>query len=238
MTRDSYWFKNLCQKNNYNISDEQLNILVRYVEQLILWNRKINLISRRDVENIWSQHILGSISLLFKFQFQNDSRILDIGTGGGLPGIPLAILNSSSQFTLIDSVRKKTNAVEGILDALELINVSVDCGRAEDLCEDIKYKNKFDYTISRAVASIVEMVKWSKPYLKIDANAMEFIDVQNKRMQAPKGTILLLKGGELMDEINKTQIKLKPKLIQSHQLIIDGIDSTELFDKKLIIIKP
>lgn len=236
VVKNSLWLRNICLKNHYNISEDRLKILEKFVEQLSAWNNKINLISRRDVENIWSQHILASISFLFKFQFQNNSKILDIGTGGGLPGVPLSILNPSCKFVLVDSIKKKIDAVKDIIGRLDLKNVFVECGRAEDLSKDIKYKCSFDHTISRAVASMVDVTKWSKPFLKNVSD--EILDIVKSKKQIPRGTALLFKGGEQKDEIKNTQIKIKPKFIQSYSLIIDGIETTELFDKKIIIIKP
>ncbi len=236
MIKDSMWLRDLCFKNNFDYSVEQINKIDKYVNLLLSWNQKINLVSRHNTEDIWCQHILASITLLFKFQFFKNCSIIDIGTGGGLPGIPLAVLCLSNSFLLIDSIQKKINVVKNIVEELGLQNVKVESGRAEDLSKRKEYRNKFDYTITRAVSSIENVVRWSKPFLKniIPENENQ----KTGKLLIPKGTILLLKGGELSDEIRKTQIKLKPQLIQSHPIIIDGIDPNELVDKKIIIIKP
>ncbi len=103
------WFRNICKKNHLDISDEQAELINFYVSYLLEWNKKINLISRQDEENIWLRHILASISFLFKFTFAFGTSVIDIGTGGGLPGIPLAILYPGIKFTLvIPSIKKST----------------------------------------------------------------------------------------------------------------------------------
>src|SRR6266849_10544190 len=113
------WFRSICQTNHHSVSDEQVDLIVKYVESLLEWNRKINLISRKDEEHIWTRHILGSIAILFHFYFYPGSSLIDIGTGGGLPGIPLAILNRHMDVTLLDSIQKKIRAVSEIVAKLK-----------------------------------------------------------------------------------------------------------------------
>ncbi|MDI6767451.1 MAG: 16S rRNA (guanine(527)-N(7))-methyltransferase RsmG [Bacteroidota bacterium] len=238
MIRNPIWFRNLCLKNHFDISEEQIIKLEKYVELLLSWNQKINLISRRNPDGVWQQHIIVSISLLLKFQFYNNSPIVDIGTGGGLPGIPLAILCSSNPFVLIDSIQKKINAVKNIVDKLGLINVKVECGRAEDLSKSKDYKNKFDYAITRAVSSTENMVRWSKPFLINKIQEIESTQQYTGKQHIPRGTVLLLKGGDITDEINRTKVKLQPRSIQIYPILIDGLNLTELLDKKFIIIRP
>src|SRR6266850_7259259 len=133
---DALWLRTICQKNRFNLSDEQIDLLQKYVAQLLDWNKKLNLISRKDEENIWSRHILSSVALLFQFEFHPGSAIIDIGTGGGLPGIPLAVLSKNVNMTLIDSIQKKIRAVTEIVSTLKLDRVNTYCGRAEQLNRD------------------------------------------------------------------------------------------------------
>lgn len=233
------WFKTICRKNNFDVSDVQMELMERYSSALLSWNKKINLISRRDEENIWTKHIVGSISFLFRFRLEPKCSVLDLGTGGGLPGIPLTILEPSLRLTLLDSIQKKINVVHDILSTLNLPNVTALCSRAEELSKRKEYLSSFDYIIARAVAPIKEIIKWSKPLLKRMKQLPK--DLQNEiglNRLIPSGAILLLKGGVLETEIEEAKIKQKPRSLHPHPLSVDGIDPMELSDKKLIIVYP
>lgn len=119
------WFRTLCVKNGFIPTDLQLEQLNQYVQLLLDWNKKINLISRKDEENIWTYHILHSISPLFKIKMMEGSRIVDIGSGGGLPGIPLKILRPDISLLCLDATRKKTNSISQMVDELKLESVHV-----------------------------------------------------------------------------------------------------------------
>lgn len=154
-------------------------IQVEQFEQLLPlykeWNEKINVISRKDVDNFEIHHVLHSLSVALFFDFQKDERILDIGTGGGFPGIPLAILFPETKFTLADSIAKKITVVNAVKDALQLENVTTRIARAESINE------KFDYVVTRAVAPMNDLIFWSKT-----KNAKK---------------IIALKGGDLTEEL-------------------------------------
>ena len=147
------------------------------------WNDKINVISRKDIDNLYAHHILHSLGIAKVVDFKKHARVLDLGTGGGLPGIPLAILYPEVQFTLIDGTRKKIKVVEEIVAALGLENVKAKHIRAEEL------KGKFDFVVCRAVASLEKLVAWSFPLLR------------DKQQHALPNGLLTLKGGQLRDEI-------------------------------------
>jgi len=147
------------------------------------WNEKINLISRKDIGGLYEKHILHSLSIAKIIRFSGGSRILDVGTGGGFPGIPLAIMFPEVSFHLIDSIGKKIHVVKTIADELKLENVEVEQIRAEIV------KSKYDFVVSRAVTQLPEFVKWiGKNVSKVQRNAM------------PNG-ILYLKGGVQEEEI-------------------------------------
>lgn len=233
------WFKTICSKNHFIVSDLQVKFLEHFCDELLSWNKKINLISRRDEENVWTRHILGSISFLFHFQLEEDCALLDLGSGGGLPGIPLAILRPNLQFTLVDSIQKKVNAVKEILLTLPATNVVAVCSRAEDLARYPKYQRSFDYIIARAVGPMKDIIQWSRPLLKSpDKDPVELQHEIEQTHHIPRGAIILLKGGVLTDELEETQRKMNPASMVPYPISVDGIDSSELPDKKLVVIYP
>src|SRR6185436_15910707 len=151
---DVVGLRSLLRRNNLACGDNELEHLIKYSELLIGWNSKINLISRRDEENIVERHIVLSLAFLFKHSFAPGSAVLDIGTGGGLPGIPLAIVCPECRFTLIDSIQKKMKAVSNIVEELHSKNVTLLTGRAEELAKEEKHRGSFDYVVSRAVSTV------------------------------------------------------------------------------------
>ena len=156
---------------------EQLPVLYEY------WNAQINVVSRKDIDALLQRHVLHSLAIAKVMSFKSGSNVLDIGTGGGFPGIPLAILFPEVNFFLIDSIRKKIKVVQAVADALGLQNVRVEHQRAE------KVKEKFDFVVSRAVTRMPDFLKWIRKSFK-----QECIN------EFPNG-VLYLKGGDLTDEM-------------------------------------
>ena len=132
------------------------NLYSLYLE----WNSKINVISRKDIENIYLHHVLHSLSIAKLITFSESADVLDIGTGGGFPGIPLAILNPNTHFHLIDSIGKKIKVVNEVCQALELTNVTAEHTRMED------HKKNYDFILSRAVTRLPEFIPWTKGRIK------------------------------------------------------------------------
>ena len=151
------------------------------------WNERINVISRKDIEALYLRHVLHSLGIAKVQDFLPGARVLDIGTGGGFPGIPLAIMFPETKFVLVDSIGKKIKVVGEIARELELENVEAIHGRAE------KQKGQFDFIVSRAVTNMSDFVKWTRnKFLK------------ENRHPLPNG-ILYLKGGDLSEELKPFQ---------------------------------
>ncbi len=154
------------------------------------WNSKINVISRKDIDNLYVNHVLHSLGIAKVIQFKKGTTVLDVGTGGGFPGIPLAILFPEAQFHLVDSIGKKITVVNEVAKALKLKNVTAEKKRVEEL------KEKFDFIVSRAVTTLPEFYQWVKFSVKKDS----FNEMHNG--------ILYLKGGDLQEEITTLNKKV------------------------------
>lgn len=153
------------------------------------WNARINLISRKDIEHLYARHILHSLAIAKIMPFQAEAHILDLGTGGGFPGIPLAILFPHTHFHLVDAIQKKINVVSHISDALSLDNVTPLCLRAE------KITTKYDFILSRAVSRVDNLYQWTKGKIK------------KKSTHPLTNGLLCWKGGDLTQELKSVPMK-------------------------------
>ena len=160
------------------------------------WNSKINVISRKDIDGLYEKHVLHSLAIAAAFQFEPGMEILDIGTGGGFPGIPLAIFFPEVKFLLADSIAKKLKVVDAVAEGLELKNVTTQHIRVEEI------KNrKFDFVVSRAVAPLKDLWRWSKPLLKKSHASLTQSPESTSSQVSPPG-LICLKGGDLANEIH------------------------------------
>jgi len=203
-------FLNACLKHKFEVADSRLQLLEHYVSLLLTHNRALNLISRKDEENIWTNHILHCTSLLFYREFPPSGKILDLGTGGGLPGIIFAIFNPGVKFTLLDATRKKIETVKSMANELHLDNVRIVWGRAEDIGRNFEYAGKFDIVVARAVASLDKLVSWAKPFLKSMNSGQK-----QTESRIPIRSLVAFKGGDLTKEIDKIRKKGGVKKIDS-----------------------
>lgn len=173
-----------------NRQKEQFQLLETLYQD---WNLKINVVSRKDIEELYLRHVLHSLGIAKVIDFKPGSKVLDVGTGGGFPGIPLAIFFPETKFTLVDSIGKKIKVVQEVVDGLQLKNVKAINDRVENI------NGKFDFIVSRAVAAMPTFVYWTEG--KVSA----------KNNHSLKNGILYLKGGDLAEELKEyPQAKIFP----------------------------
>lgn len=187
---------------------EQFQMLLPLYKE---WNEKINVISRKDIDQLYLHHVLHSLSIATLVTFSRETKVIDIGCGGGFPGIPLAIFFPETEFLLVDSIGKKLKVVNEICNAAGIKNITTQHCRVEEI------KNrKFDFAISRAVAPLKDLWFWSKPLLQAA-----------KKTNIPNG-LICLKGGDLHQEISES--KTRPSL-----LAINEIFPEDYFNEKFIV---
>lgn len=177
-----------------DFTEKQVQQFAALKELYTDWNEKINVISRKDMDNFYEHHVLHSLTIATQFEFTKGMQVMDLGCGGGFPGIPLAIFFPDTQFHMVDSINKKLKVVAEIANAVGLPNVSTQHTRAEDI------KNrKFDSVVSRAVAPLKDLWYWSKPLLQKNKNTEYGVNTPNG--------LICLKGGDLGKEISESGCK-------------------------------
>lgn len=194
------------------------------------WNEKINVISRKDIDSLYEKHVLHSLSIAAAFEFDNKMEVIDIGTGGGFPGIPLAIFFPETKFHLVDSIGKKLKIVETVINEIGLTNVTTQHTRAEE----IKNK-KFDVVVSRAVAPLKDLWTWGKPLLNKKQHLSSLINedlMNDDEVTLPKATgLICLKGGDLTLEISESGCR--PRIMEVYELFHE-----EYFKEKYLLQVP
>lgn len=203
----------LIQKYFKDLTAEQISQFDRLYDLYSFWNAQINVISRKDIEELYERHILHSLGIAKFCTFKASEKVLDVGTGGGFPGIPLAILFPETQFHLVDSIGKKIKVVNEVATALGLTNVKASHLRAEQVAD------KYDFVVSRAVTRLIDFYPWVQGKFNKDSkNAI------------PNG-ILYLKGGELAEEISESRLKAELYPLSAYF-------EEEFFDTKFVVYIP
>jgi 16S rRNA (guanine527-N7)-methyltransferase len=192
------------------ISSTQFEQFSKLAGLYSFWNEQINVISRKDLENFYERHVLHSLGIAKVIQFKEETKILDVGTGGGFPGIPLAILFPDSEFVLVDSIGKKIKVVNEVTQTLELKNVKGIHERAE------RINGKFDFIVSRAVTQMPEFINWVNTKIS-----------KTSKNTLPNG-ILYLKGGDLTEEMKTVKQWHKEYLLKE---FFEG----EFFETKKVV---
>lgn len=205
----------LIQKYFADFSEAQLLQYAQLEELYQHWNEKINIISRKDIGSLYEKHVLHSLSIAAQYHFNDGLQVIDIGTGGGFPGVPLAIFFPNVEFHLVDSIAKKLKVVDAVVEEIGLKNVTTAHTRAEDI-----KGRKFDFAVSRAVAPLKDLWRWSKPLLR-----------NERKMEDLKNGLICLKGGDLTNEIAESN--LRPYVHDIHALFPEPY-----FEEKYILYMP
>ena len=201
--------------SNYfpRLTSEQKDKLSALKELYIHWNAQINVISRKDMDSFYTHHVLHSLGIVKVISFKAGTKVLDIGTGGGFPGIPLAIMFPETEFLLVDSIGKKIKVVNEVKNALQLSNVRTQHGRAEEV------NDKFDFVVSRAVADFTLLYTWAKNKIKRES------------FNSLKNGMLCLKGGDLEEELKNYK-----RWMKLHDL--SNFFKEEFFETKKLVYFP
>src|SRR6056300_1664767 len=204
MDKISHAFPNLTEKQQ-----SQFSLLEKLYRD---WNAQINVISRKDLNEFYERHVLHALGIAKIITFKRGARVLDVGTGGGFPGIPLAILFPETQFHLVDSIGKKIKVVLAVAEALGLENVRADHGRAEE------FKGPYDFVVSRAVTQMQRFVPWIKGK----------ISQKNLDPERVNG-LLYLKGGDLAEELGTMKARISN---------LSNVFTSEFFETKKVVYLP
>lgn len=200
--------KEECSNINITLSNEQIQQFYTYMQELIKWNSKINLTAITEPDEIIKKHFIDCLSIT-KYLNNNDN-IIDVGTGAGFPGIPIKIVNNTLNITLLDSLNKRINFLNEVIEKLELKNIKAIHARAEDLGKDKKYREKFDVVTSRAVANMTVLVEYLLPLTK------------------KEGKCICMKGSEIEDELENAKYAIK--LLGGK---VDKVEKIEISDEQM-----
>ncbi len=209
---------NGCKLYNIDISKEQINMLLKYMDMLKEWNKKVNLTSIVDDEGIIKKHFLDSISIFNTELIKDNISLVDVGTGAGFPGIPIKIINPTVKVTLIDSLKKRVNFLKEVICELKLKGINAVHGRCEDFANQKDYREQYDIATARAVASLPVLCEYCLPYVKIG------------------GSFIAMKGPSVIEELDVSGNAVKVMGGELKEVIDTNIYGEDL-NHKLVVVK-
>ncbi|MBT3213064.1 MAG: 16S rRNA (guanine(527)-N(7))-methyltransferase RsmG [Deltaproteobacteria bacterium] len=196
--------RQICSENGLDISDSQWQLLEKWAALLLEVNQNVNLISRKETEFLWEKQILPCLALLIFRKFSPDADVCDFGTGGGLPGMLLAIVRPDLRLTLLDSRHKKIEVVQQMIDNLKLPNAQTVLGRGEELGKQRPWRQRFPLLTARAVAPLIDLVHWTADLRKAES------------------VLHIYKGGEIKDEVFALSKKVSGVRVNKSLMVLKG----------------
>jgi len=196
--------RRICLENGLDISDSQWQLLEKWAALLLEVNQNVNLISRKETEFLWEKQILPCLALLIFRKFSPDADVCDFGTGGGLPGMLLAIVRPDLRLTLLDSRRKKIEVVQQMIDNLKLSNAQTVLGRGEELGKQRPWRQRFPLLTARAVGPLIDLVRWTVDLRKVES------------------VLHIYKGGEIKDEVFALSKKVSGVRVNKSLMVLKG----------------
>ncbi len=196
--------RRICLENGLDISDSQWQLLEKWAALLLEVNQNVNLISRKETEFLWEKQILPCLALLIFRKFSPDADVCDFGTGGGLPGMLLAIVRPDLRLTLLDSRRKKIEVVQQMIDNLKLSNAQTVLGRGEELGKQRPWRQRFPLLTARAVGPLIDLVRWTADLRKVES------------------VLHIYKGGEIKDEVFALSKKVSGVRVNKSLMVLKG----------------
>ena len=190
-----------CKKISLELTEKQLEQFRVYYEMLVEKNKVMNLTGITEWDEVLEKHFLDSISLIRVVDLQQELSVMDMGTGAGFPGIPLKIAFPNLKVTLADSLNKRVNFLQEVIDALELENIEAVHGRAEDLARDKKYREQYDLSVSRAVANLSTLSEYCLPFVKIGGQFISYKSGEVEGEVAGSKSAVFLLGGKVKDVV-------------------------------------
>lgn len=208
-----------CQSMGLSFDEEKYNKFIKYKDLIKEWNQKINLTAITDDEEIIKKHFIDSIKVFNCDYVKNAKSIIDIGTGGGFPGVPMRIVKEDSKMVLLDSLNKRINFLNEVINDLNLSNIKTIHGRAEDFAQTAEYRQRFDLAVSRAVANLTVLLEFCLPYVKVG------------------GYFVALKGPAIEEEIKAAEGALKALGGKIEKIIEVDIEGSDLKHNLLVVKK-
>ena len=211
--------RRICLENGLEIPDTQWNLLEKWAALLLEVNQKVNLISRKETDLLWEKQILPCLALLIFRKFSPAAEVCDFGTGGGLPGMILAIVRPDLRLTLLDSRHKKVEVVQQMIKSLKLSNVQTLLGRGEELGKQSPWRQRFPFVTARAVAPLIDLVNWTA------------------ELRKPESVLHVYKGGEIKDEVFALSKKISGIRVHKSLVVLKGYPKFAENQKYLISIE-